>query len=176
MANPQVLKVMGTKQTISVLGQFEPDFANEFRKELRQIGTEVQLRARSLVPPSTPLSGWGPGGRTGWRSADIRAGIGVRLFPPRKRGTVEQGIVGITSANPAAVIYERAGVRQYIKGPRGEAFVNAIEKAGGKKRMRIVGRAVNLNRSQTEGRIKEIVRRATSDLQESLDKAGRVSL
>ena len=169
---------MGTKQTIAVLKQFEPDFAAEFTRELREIGSEVQSRARSFVPFESPLSGWGPGGRTGWRSADIRAGIGVQLFPRRKRGTVEQGIVGITSKSPAGVIYERAGVRDYISQPRrrGEAFIAGIEKAGGQSRMRIVGRAVNVNGSRTEYRIKEIVRRATSDLQESLDKAGRVSL
>ena len=77
MANPQVLKVMGTKQTIAVLRQFEPDFATEFTRELREIGSEVQTRARNFVPFESPLSGWGPGGRTGWRSADIRAGIGA---------------------------------------------------------------------------------------------------
>ena len=172
MANPQVLKVLGTKQTIAALRDFEPEFAKEFNRELREIGNEVQARARSLVPQSSPLSGWGPGGRVGWRSADIRAGIGVRLFPPRKRGTVEQGIIGITSKSPAGVIYERAGVRKYVKGPRGEAFVNAIEEAGGKSRMRIVGRAVSVNRRQTEAKIKNVVKRATDDLQEALDKAG----
>ena len=174
MANPQVLTVLGTKQTIAVLKQFEPDFAAEFTRELREIGSEVQFRARRLVPPSSPLSGWGPGGRTGWRSADIRAGIGVQLFPRRKRGTVEQGIVGITSKSPAGVIYERAGVRKYISQPRGrgEAFIRGIEEAGGKSRMRIVGRAVNANRRQTEAKIRDVVDRATSDLQDALNKAG----
>lgn len=176
MAKPQVVQVLGTKQTLSVLRNFEPDFASEFRKELRDIGTEVQSRARRLVPPASPLSGWGTGGRVGWRSADIRAGIGVRVLPPRKRGSTEQSIVGITSANPAGVIYERAGVRKYIKGPRGEAFVNAIEEAGGKSRMRIVGRAVNANRASTQRKVEDVVRRANSDLQEALDRAGRSSV
>jgi hypothetical protein len=173
VANPQVVKVLGTKQAISVLKQFEPDFANELQRELRDIGKEVQLRAQSFVPSSTPLSGWGPGGRTGWRSADVRAGIGVRLFPQRKRGSTSQGIVGITSANPAAVIYERAGVRKYVKGRRGEAFVSAIEQAGGRSRMRIVGRAVNVEGSKNEAKIRDIVRRATSDLEDALNSAGR---
>lgn len=173
MANPQVVKVLGTKQAISVLKQFEPDFANDLQRELRDIGKEVQLRAQSFVPSSTPLSGWGPGGRTGWRTADARAGIGVRLFPPRKRGTTSQGIVGITSGNAAAVIYERAGVRKYVKGRRGEAFVSAIEQAGGKSRMRIVGRAVNVEGPKNEAKIKDIVKRATSDLEDALNSAGR---
>ena len=173
MANPQVVKVLGTKQAISVLKQFEPDFANDLQRELRDIGKEVQLRAQSFVPSSTPLSGWGPGGRTGWRTADARAGIGVRLFPPRKRGTTSQGIVGITSGNAAAVIYERAGVRKYVKGRRGEAFVSAIEQAGGKSRMRIVGRAVNVEGPKNEAKIKDIVKRATSDLEDALNSSGR---
>lgn len=173
MANPQVVKVLGTKQAISVLKQFEPDFANDLQRELRDIGKEVQLRAQSFVPFESPLSGWGPGGRTGWRTADARAGIGVRLFPPRKRGTTSQGIVGITSGNAAAVIYERAGVRKYVKGRRGEAFVSAIEQAGGKSRMRIVGRAVNVEGPKNEAKIKDIVKRATSDLEDALNSAGR---
>lgn len=175
MANPQVVKVLGTKQAISVLKQFEPDFANDLQRELRDIGKEVQLRAQSFVPFESPLSGWGPGGRTGWRTADARAGIGVRLFPPRKRGTTSQGIVGITSGNAAAVIYERAGVRKYISQPRrrGEAFIRGIEKAGGKSRMRIVGRAVNVEGPKNEAKIKDIVKRATSDLEDALNSAGR---
>lgn len=173
MANPQTVRVLGTKQAISVLKQFEPDFANELQKELRDIGKEVQLRAQSFVPSSTPLSGWGRGGRIGYRPGDMRAGIGARLFPPRKRGSTSQSIVGITSANPAAVIYERAGVRKYVKGPRGEAFVSAIEQAGGRSRMRIVGRAVNVEGSKNETKIRNIVKRATSDLEDALNSAGR---
>ena len=174
MANPQVVKVLGTKQAISVLKQFEPDFANELQRELRDIGKEVQLRAQSFVPSSSPLSGWGPRGRTGYRSADMRAGIGARLFPQRKRGSTSQSIVGITSANPAAVIYERAGVRKYISQPRrGEAFIKGIEQAGGESRMRIVGRAVNVEGSKNEAKIRDIVRRATSDLEDALNSAGR---
>lgn len=178
MAKPQVVQVLGTKQTLSVLRNFEPDFASEFRKELRDIGTEVQSRARRLVPFESPLSNWGTGGRVGWRSADIRAGIGVRVLPPRKRGSTEQSIVGITSSNPAGVIYERAGVRNYISQPRGrgEAFIKGIEQAGGESRMRIVGRAVNANRRNTQKKVEDVVRRANADLQEALDKAGRVNV
>lgn len=171
MAQPRTVEVLGAKQTIAVLKRFEPDFAKEFERELREVGNEVAMRARLGVPSNFPISGWGPGGRTGFRQAEIRAGIGVRTFPRRKYGTTDQAIVGITSASAAGMIFERAGIRNRIKAPQGRSFIQALNDNYGKG-LRLVGRAANASRKDTEQKIDDIVRRVSGDLQDSLNQAG----
>lgn len=171
MAQPKTVSVLGAKQTIAALKQFEPDFAKELERELREVGNEVAGRARAYAPANYPISGWSPGGRTGWRQGDVRAGIGVRTFPRRKYGTTEQALVGITSGNAAAMIFERAGIRNRRLTPQGRAFIAKLNDEYGTG-LRLVGRVANASIGQTRRKIDDIVRRATGDLQDSLDRAG----
>ena len=169
MARAREVSVLGAKETVRILKQFEPDFAKEFERELREIGNVVADRARGMTPASA-LSGWTTW-RGGWNQGSVRAGIGVRTFPRRKFGTTEQSIVSITSMNAAGAIYERAGIRNKITGPQGASFIaNLNNKHGGG--LRLVGRAVNQSIGQTQQKIEEVTRRAAGDLQSSLDQSG----
>lgn len=170
MANPRTVSVLGAKETVRILKQFEPDFAKEFERELREVGNVVADRARAIVP-GQPLSGWTSGGRIGWNQGSVRAGIGVRTFPRRKFGTTEQAIVGITSANAAGAIYERAGIRNRVTSPQGQSFINNLNRKHGGG-LRLVGRAANRSIKETQRRIEEITKRASGDLQSSLDQSG----
>lgn len=170
MANVRAVSVLGAKETVKILKQFEPDFAKEFERELREVGNEVAGRARNLVP-DRPLSGWGSGGRIGWSQDVVRAGITVRTFPRRKYGTTEQYLVGVGSKDAAGAIFERAGIRNRIQAPQGQSFVNNLrQKYGGG--LRLVGRAQNEKLGETQRRVEQIVRRASSDLQSSLEQSG----
>lgn len=169
MANVRAVSVLGAKETVRILKQFEPDFAKEFERELREVGNEVAGRARAITP-KTALSGWTTW-RGGWNQDSVRAGITVRTFPRRKFGTTEQYLVGVGSKDAAGAIFERAGIRNRIKAPQGQSFVDNLRRKHGGG-LRLVGRAQNEKLGETQRRVEKIVERAKSDLQDSLNQAG----
>lgn len=170
MASVRTVSVLGAKETVRILKQFEPDFAKEFERELREIGNVVADRARGMVPGQS-LSGWSSGGRIGWTQGGVRANITVRTFPRRKFGSTEQYLVGVGSKDPAGAIYERAGIRNKVTSPQGRSFIDNLNRKHGGG-LRLVGRAANKSIKDTRRQIEEITKRASSDLQSSLDQSG----
>jgi hypothetical protein len=170
VASVRSVSIVGAKETVRILKQFEPDFAKEFERELREVGDEVAGRARAITP-ETALSGWQSGGRIGWSQGSVRAGITVRTFPRRKFGTTEQYLVGVGSKDAAGAIFERAGIRNRVKAPQGQSFIDNLRRKHGGG-LRLVGRAQNQKLGETQRRVEKIVERAKGDLQDSLNQAG----
>jgi ribosome modulation factor len=169
VASVRSVSIVGAKETVRILKQFEPDFAKEFESELREVGNEVAGRARGMTPASA-LSGWTTW-RGGWNQGSVRAGITTRTFPRRKFGTTEQYLVGVGSKDAAGAIFERAGIKNRPKAPQGQSFIdNLRDKHGGG--LRLVGRAQNQKLGETQRRVEKIVERAKGDLQDSLNQAG----
>jgi hypothetical protein len=108
--------------------ELEPDLLKDMNREIRDLLAPVAARARSLIPSSPPLSGWGrsvnaPGSRRAyspygrrwdysrleWNSSEAKAGVVVRQGGGRQRGTATRAAWQVRSNNPAAAVFELMG-------------------------------------------------------------------
>jgi len=178
------VELYGARQVVQLLAKVEPDFAREVRADLRIIGQDVVEDARSLIPKSA-MSGWTStppsranrnrvrsGGFPPYDRQAMAGGMAVGGLFQRAQGSIGRSIVTVKSTNPAAQIYERAGVRKYVKTPTGDQFIDNIERQN-RKQLRLLGTAAYRNRDSSRARILKLLESSKQDLQESLDRLGQ---
>lgn len=108
--------------------ELEPELLKDMNRQIRQELEPVAQRARSLIPSSPPLSGWGrsvnsPGSRRStspygrrwdysrleWNSSEAKSSIVVRQGGGRSRGRADRAAWQVRSMNPAASAFELMG-------------------------------------------------------------------
>ena len=179
------VEIQGANEVIKLLAKVEPEYARDVRAELRSIGREVIEDARSLIPDSA-MSGWTNkpaqransnrvrgGGFPPYDPAAMAAGMTLAPLFTRRRGSTRRHAILLKSNEAAAQIYERAGVRRYIKKPTGEQFVKNIERHN-RRQLRLLGTAAYRNRDEVKEKITKLVVSSIKDINQSLDNLGRL--
>jgi hypothetical protein len=182
-------EVVGAIDLRKALRNYAPDLAKELTKELGYILKPVVEEARSYVPLSTPMSGWGkPETSRGARfpkydAAEIRRGIIYKTTPskPNKAGFVNA--IRIQNKSMQGAIYETAGRKngqgQDWVGPKaggaskgvsrsnnpyaGNQFISNLGQLYGEKRggdHRMMGRLIFRAWAKTQGRANAAVFKA----------------
>lgn len=96
MANTEVLKFYGIRETIQVMQQFEPEMYKQFRKDIRAITNPAVSAIKSTVPSVAPLSGMMNNGRTGW--SGVTAGTSITPMQRSKGfGSTTSNLIAITA-------------------------------------------------------------------------------
>jgi hypothetical protein len=122
------VQIYGLQSTKRLMRELEPELLKEMNREIREQLLPVAARAKSLIPSSPPLSGWGrsvsrpgsqPGyssygrrwdyGRLEWNSQEAKSGITVRQGGGRARGQASRAAWQVRSNNPAASVFELMG-------------------------------------------------------------------
>ena len=122
------VEIYGLQATKRLMRELEPDLLKDMNREIRQGLAPVAARAKSLIPTSSPVSGWGrsvfragskqaysPYGkrwdyaRLEWDSALARSQIVIRQGGGRQRGVAARAAWSIRSDNPAASAFELMG-------------------------------------------------------------------
>lgn len=152
MANTEVLKFYGIRETIQVMQQFEPEMYKQFRKDIRTIVAPAVSSVKSSVPNVAPLSGMVHGGRTAW--SGVSAGTSITPMQRSKGfGSTTSNLIAITATGNSKQfgfnIADMAGrgsgygrrpkavTRQYVRNGRtmqhrlngqGQAMIRNLEK------------------------------------------------
>jgi hypothetical protein len=166
--------------------ELEPDLLKDMNRQIRDELQPVAARARSLIPSSPPLSGWGrsvnaPGSRRStspygrrwdysrleWNSSEAKRSIVVRQGGGRARGTASRAAWQVRSNNPAAAVFELMGrgksnrpmvgnVGRRFSGT-GRVLYRAFDQVGGKR---------------IEQNVAGTIRRFEAEFNRRLDSAG----
>ena len=122
------VQIYGLQSTKRLMRELEPDLLKDMNRDIRDLLTPIASRAKSLIPSSPPLSGWGrsvnaPGSRRSyspygrrwdysrleWNSSEAKSGVVVRQGGGRARGTASRAAWQVRSNNPAAAVFELMG-------------------------------------------------------------------
>jgi hypothetical protein len=133
--------IRGLDATKKLMRELEPELLKEMNREIRTQLEPVAARAKSLIPASPPLSGWGRSvsargsrpstsvygrrwdyARLEWNSSEAKQGITIRQGGRRARGQVTSAAWKIRSNNPAAAAFELMG--------RGKSRANMVGNVG----------------------------------------------
>lgn len=128
MAADFSVEIFGLQSTKRLMRELEPELLKEMNREIRDQLQPVAVRARSLMPSSPPLSGWGrsvnaPGSRRSYspygrrwdysrleyNAAEAKRGIVVRQGGGRARGQASRAAWQVRSTNAAASVFELMG-------------------------------------------------------------------
>lgn len=134
--------VVGVRETLRALNQFQPDVVKEVRKEINSAAGLIRTRARGFVPQEAPMSGWAVGasqqGRWAARAYDasvIKRGITTKRGTERKGRGVYAYEIKVSNDSAPGLIYEGAGTQHPTgedrsHGNRGQRFVENIARTG----------------------------------------------
>ena len=122
------VQVVGVKELLAALKSTDKKLVRQTQAAMRDAGSPLVAQARNMTP-TTPLSGWGHNGRTGWRDSEVQSGLKVSIGGARM-GT-SWPLLKLTQKNPAGMIFDwagRAGMsqrkprsREYAGRPQGHA-------------------------------------------------------
>ena len=140
MADDFSVELYGLVQTKRLMRELEPELLKEMNREIKESLEPVAERAKRLIPPSPPLSGWNraihnPGSRPSyspygrrvgnkleWNTQEARNQIVIRAGGRRARGRATSAAWRIRSMNPAAAAFELMG--------RGKSNVAMVKNVG----------------------------------------------
>jgi hypothetical protein len=122
------VEIYGLQSTKRLMRELEPELLKDMNKTIRQQLQPVAQRAKSLIPTSSPVSGWGRSvfragsrdsyspyskrwdySRLEWNSSEARSQIVIRQGGGRQRGVAARAAWQIRSNNPAAAAFELMG-------------------------------------------------------------------
>ena len=122
------VRIYGLNDTKRLMRELEPELLKAMNREIRTQLEPVAARAKSLVPSSPPISGWGravhaPGSRPStspygrrwdyqrlaWDSDEAEREIVIRQGGRRRRGQETSAAWQVRSNNPAAAVFELMG-------------------------------------------------------------------
>lgn len=172
----------GWSATRKLMRELEPGALKEMDREVKSILTPIRDRARSLVPTTPPLSGWGrsvanPGSRPSyspygrrwdyarleWNTSEARSGITVGVGGQRKRGEVTRAAYQLRSNNAAAAVFEIMG-----RGSGNVDMVRNVRRVHGRSSPgRVLYRAWDEHRSE---RVVEKVRGTLQDYERNFQR------
>lgn len=120
--------VRGIPQALRELKKVDPQLRRQIPDRFKTAATPVLTEARRLVP-DRPTSGWGQGGRLGWKPSVVRRSISLRFRATRgrRRTPGDFTVLALSSGkSPALQIYDMAGRKGRTRSPQGEALVAAL--------------------------------------------------
>lgn len=164
--------VTGVSAALRELKRVDPEMRKKIPNQFKKAAQPLVMQARMLVP-SKPLSGWKPGGRTGWKPGTVRSSIRLKFRATPRKGQREFSVLTLSSGkSPALQIYDMAGrKRKLIRTAQGRAFVKALKEQEGKA-SRVMWEAVERQKDFIQAEIDKIVRDIEDRLNRDLEKAG----
>lgn len=186
MAADFSVEIFGLQSTKRLMRELEPEMLKEMNRQIRDELQPVAARAKSLIPSTPPLSGWGrsvnaPGSRPStspygrrwdysrleWNSSEAKRNIVVRQGGGRRRGTAARAAWQVRSNNAAAAVFELMG--------RGKSNRPMVGNVGGKfpGTGRVVYRAFDqVGGKRIERNVVDTIRRFEAEFNRRLDSAG----
>jgi hypothetical protein len=99
MANDEIVKFYGVKETIAQMRKVEPEMLKDLRKSIRQIAQPAVSAIKSNSPKVAPLSGMAHNGRSAYSTPKVT----IQITPAARSG------FGRTTANLVAIKAEGSG-------------------------------------------------------------------
>jgi hypothetical protein len=194
MANDEVVKFYGVKETVKLMRQFEPETLKQMRKSIREITKPAIQEIKSLSPKVAPLSGMAGQGRTGYTVPKIN----IRITPSGKSygfGSTTANLVAITATGSGSQygfdIADMAGrannpgkyrvtrpfvdprtgqtVRRRING-QGENMINVLQQRSRKPASRYVYGGIENKLPAIRAEVARVVDRTMKDFNRRLNK------
>lgn len=167
-----VAKVEGLNETVAYLKRFDADTLKAMNKELYSVMKGLVQETRGMAPDIAPMSGWAKKSLTGaewgtrllYQPARVKTGIRTKIGPIRRKDTdTREQAYFLINANPAGVIYERAGRKTKGSTRAGVQFINNIEQRSGitltGKQGRLAWKSVYESRDEVTAKMAKIVAR-----------------
>lgn len=169
---PVVAKVEGLAETVAYLKEFDTETLKAMNKELYAVMKGLVQETRSMAPDIAPMSGWAKKSMTGaewgtrllWQTSKVKTGIRSKIAPVRRKDTnTREQAYFLINANPAGVVYERAGRKTKGSNRAGIQFIQNIEERSGitltGKQGRLAWKSVYESRDEVTAKMAKVVAR-----------------
>lgn len=156
-------ELYGVAATVKELGQIDPELAKAAKVRIREAANPMVNGARGFIPNEAPLSKWSNGGRTGWSTARVKAGITAKVSTSRSK-TKEIRLLNVVQKDVAGAIFDMAGRRSNGNTLSGQNLIKVLNEGNGPA-SRSMWRAYKLYEQITT----ENLRLAVADLEELLN-------
>lgn len=169
---PAVARVEGLNETVAYLKQFDTETLKAMNKELYAVMKGLVQETRSMAPDIAPMSGWAKksisgaewGTRLLWQTSKVRTGIRDKIAPVRRKDTnTRERAYFLINADPAGMVYERAGRKTKGSNPAGVQFIKNIEERSGitltGKQGRLAWKSVYESRDEVTAKMAKVVAR-----------------
>jgi len=168
---PAATRIDGLDEAVAYLKLFDNETLKAMNKEMYSVMKDLVQETRGMVPVTAPMSGWNKRSLTGggewatrlnYAAPRVRTGVRSKIGPIRNKGTnTRERAYLLINANPAGMIYERAGRKTEGATPQGRQFIKNIEERSG---MRVIGKqgrlawkAVIDNRAEVTVKLAQVV-------------------
>ena len=125
--------VDGVPDVIRALGQIQPELRKAATARLKTAAEPVASAARGLIP-DRPLSGWRPGGRTGWQASRVRRSVTIKFRSSARRWERSEDtfvLLRLNMGSAAGSIFDMAGRRSAGATASGQAMIAALNRKHG---------------------------------------------
>jgi len=172
--NQDPIVLVGVKETIRDLGEFDKDAVKEFNKVINSELRMAKKEAQGFVAGSPPLSGWntqparkprtrGGAGWPAWDQSIIKSGISTSKAEGKVRADYTTSAGALKNTSAAGVIYEVAGRKN-----KSGNFISNLERKEGNA-SRLVWRAVDMHKDRILNNVSKALDDAKAKLQKHLD-------
>ena len=174
MSDDRAIVLIGVKETVKALEQFDKDAVKAFNKLVNSELNVAKKDAQGFVKSEPPLSGWntqparnprtrGGAGWPAWDQSIIKSGISVTKAERKVRSDYTTNAGALKNRSAAGVIYELAGRTN----KRGNFIKNLEGKVGNASRL--VWKSVDKNRPRIEKNVAEAFNEVKAKLQRNLN-------
>lgn len=165
-------RVEGLSETVAYLKRFDNETLKAMNKELYGVMKGLVQETRSMAPDIAPMSGWAKKSLTGaewgtrllYTPAKVKTGIRSKIGPVRRKDTnTREQAYFLINANPAGMVYERAGRKSRGTSKQGKQFIENIEERSGitviGKQGRLAWKSVYESRDEVTAKMAKVVAR-----------------
>jgi len=178
MSKKNAVVLVGQKETLKALAQFDKKAVREFNKVINSELKAAKEEAQGLVTAKPPLSGWatqparnprtrGGAGWPPWDQSIIRAGISSTRAAGKVRKDYTTSAGALKNKSAAGVIYEVAGRKN--KTGNGTFITNLSKKDSPYMPSRLVWHVVDKNGAEIRKNIFDALEKAKATLQRNLN-------
>lgn len=161
--------VKGVPETLRELKKIDPQLRKQIPDRFKTAAQPILAEAQRLVP-DRPTSGWGSGGRLGWKPNTVRRSLSLkfRASRGRRRTPDEFTVLALSSGkSPALQVYDMAGRKSRARTPQGEALVKALNAR--RKASRVLWEAVE----RREPYVRDEIAKVTDEVSKTVETAIR---
>ena len=178
----EVIVLVGLKETLDALKDFDKDAVRRFNKVINDELSGAERDARNLISEEPPMSGWrksdaargrtrGGAGWPGWNAGEIKSKITKTKVQGKVRGDYTTSAGSLPNKSAAGSIFEVAGRKTKATAERTSSaqFLRNLGNRFGKA-SRVVWRVVDKDRAKIEANVSKALDEAKAELQKHLNR------
>lgn len=167
MTRDVAIQVDGLPEMLRTLKRLDPELRKQIPKRFKTAAQFLVDDARALVP-NTPASGWGKGGRLGFKPGVAKRSIRLKFRGTRGRRKDTFSLLTLTTGKNAALsVLDIAGRKSSGTTRQGQALIRKLNQT--RRASRVVWESAERNADAIE----QVVRKLTNDVAADIDRLAR---